>query len=65
MMQGSKAFCSLIRKQIADEIRAEKEYARLSKLAPTKSIKEAIDRVGSQEGKHRSKLTRMYRNHCT
>lgn len=65
MKMGSKEFCRLVRKQIADEIHAKKEYARLGKLAPTKSIKEAIGRVGSQEGKHRGKLTRMYRNHCT
>jgi len=65
MKPASKTFCRLIKKQIADEIHAKKEYDRLKKHAPTKSIKEAIDRIGTQEGKHRIKLTRMYRNHCT
>jgi len=65
MKQGSKTFCRLIKNQIADEKHAKKEYDKLKKHAPTKSIKEAIGRVGSQEGKHRIKLTRMYRNHCT
>jgi len=55
----------MIKKQIADEIHAKKEYDKLKKHTPTKSINEAIGRVGSQEGKHRIKLTRMYRNHCT
>ena len=64
MKQGSKTFCRLIKKQIADEKHAKKEYAKLKRHAPTKNMKEAINRIGSQEGKHRSKLTRMYRNHC-
>ena len=55
----------MIKKQILDEIHAKKEYDKLKKRAPTKSIKEAINRVGFQEGKHRVKLERMYRNHCT
>ena len=65
MIRGSKVFCRLLKKQIADEIHAKKEYDKLKKYAPTKGIKEAIGRVGSQEGKHRTKLTRMHRNHCT
>jgi len=62
--KGSKRFCSLLKKQIPDEIHAKKAYETLKKQAPTKSIKEAIGRIGSQEGKHRVKLERMYRNHC-
>ena len=62
--KGSKTFCRMIKKQIPDEIHAKKEYDKIKKYAPTKSIKEAIGRVGSQEGKHRVKLERIYRNHC-
>ena len=62
--KGSKTFCRMVKKQIPDEIHAKKEYDRLKKHAPTKSIREAIGRVGSQEGRHRVKLERMYRNHC-
>ena len=64
MIQGSKTFCRLLKKQIADEKHARKEYDRLKRQAPTKAIKEAVGRVGSQESKHRVKLTRMYKNHC-
>ena len=62
--KGSKRFCSLLKKQIPDEIHAKKAYDIIKKQAPTKSIKDAIGRIGSQEGKHRVKLERMYRNHC-
>ena len=62
--KGSKAFCRMIKKQIPDEIHAKKAYDTIKKQAPTKSIKEAIDRIGAQEGKHRGKLERIYRLHC-
>ena len=65
MIQGSKTFCRLLKKQIADEKHAKEEYDKLKKHAPSRSIKLAIGRVGSQESKHRVKLTRMYWNHCT
>ena len=65
MIKGSKTFCKMIKKQIDDEKHARQEYDKLKKYTPTKSIKEAIGRVGSQESKHRVKLTRMYKNHCT
>ena len=62
--KGTKRFCSLLREAIKDEAGARKEYRVLRSHAPTSSMKTAIDRIASQEGRHRVKLERMYRNHC-
>jgi len=64
MKKGSKRFCSLLREAVKDEAKARKEYRVLKGHAPASSMKTAIDRIASQEGRHRVKLERMYRNHC-